>query len=218
MEAFISPGRRNGAASVAAPAAPLGQQAPGLAGQQPVGRAPPPGLTTPRLPSAPGPHSTLNANAPVFSPNQPPRMPQPAQPPRPHAHAAHGAYTPPAPHPAMGPRPGGPPVAYPQMNDRLAVASTSAANAPMHHAAAGLGFNPNAPAFVPGGQSARDDKAEGSVQVPQTYPRCSFCGTQCGPNYIKVYYSAQNYAPLCSAECWQSWVKDKLTQFTLISP
>merc|ERR550537_1090138 len=109
MEAFISPGRRNGAA----PAAPLGQQA----GQQPVGRAPPPGLTTPRLPT-PGPHSTLNVNAPVFSPNQPPRMPQPAQPPRPHAHAPHGAYTPPAAHPAMGAaRPGGPPVAggYPQM-------------------------------------------------------------------------------------------------------
>jgi len=113
---------------------------------------------------------------------------------------------------AMGPRPGGPPMSgYPQMTDRLAVASTSAANAPLHHGAPGLGFNPNAPAFVPGGQSARDEKAEESVQVPVMNPRCSFCGNQCGPNFIKVFYSAQGFAPLCSAPCWQSWVKEKFT-------
>jgi hypothetical protein len=76
-----------------------------------------------------------------------------------------------------------------------------AAHAGLMHNAGNLGFNPNAPAFVPGGPSEKHDDG--------VLPRCSFCNSTCNANFIKVYYSQQGYAPLCSAPCWQSWVKDK---------
>lgn len=133
------------------------------------------GLAGPSTPRA-GPASTLNVNAPVFSPTQPARAPE----------KIHHQFTPPARQMGRQALPG----AFP-LEQRHQV--------PLHHP--DLGFNPNAPAFVPRDGPEKEEAA--------SVPRCRFCGSSCGANFIKVFYSANLYAPLCSAPCWQTWVKEK---------
>jgi len=146
----------------------------------------------------PKPASTLNANAPVFSPNLSP-MTHPQG-----VNGAGGQFTPPRVQDGAQPaKAGPPPFSLAHVNHGVSAGSG--------YAEASAGFNPHAPAFVPttiGREAPAREPREFIPGAKDGDQRCACCGAQCA-NFFKVIYSPHGYHPLCSPQCWQAFAKDK---------
>lgn len=139
--------------------------------------------------------STLNANAPVFSPHLSPTYPQGQV----NGVSARPEFTPPMRQEASS--------QLPPFN--LATPTQTLPGG--YDASSALGFNPHAPAFVPttlGRETARDPRELPGVKEGLGDGRCACCGVQCS-NFFKVMYSTHGCFPLCSPQCWQAFAKDK---------